>query len=252
MTGSPRPEGYDGPLCGARKKQSAGTCTQVAGWGTSHVGEGPCKLHGGSTRTVTRGAERRLVEAGARRALADLGATEPVVNPLLELQRLAGEIIAFKDALRGMVERLSSVRYDGPIGEQIRGEIVVYERALDRCNRVLRDIVALRIDERLVEINSRISESTGAQVAGMIRAVLGDLELTPEQQRLAAEVVPRRLRELSGGGPAAAARFEALATRRVTLTDLDREIELLRGEVNALPAPGDYRPAAPWAGVGDD
>lgn len=34
--------------CGA-KTRSGGKCGQPAGWGTHHVGEGKCKLHGGSS-----------------------------------------------------------------------------------------------------------------------------------------------------------------------------------------------------------
>lgn len=233
---------HDGPRCGARKRQSEGTCTQPAGWGTDHVGDGPCKLHGGSTKNHRNAAAIRHVETEARRALADLGVSEPVVNPLLELQRLAGEIVAFKDALRAMVERLGSVRYDGPIGEQIRGEIIVYERALDRCTRVLRDITALRIDERLVQIQSRVSEQQGHAVAEAVRAILADLELTPQQQARVSEVVPRRLRELATD---AARSFTQ--PRRLTLQDFDRELELLRSEADALRAePDEYgRPALP-------
>lgn len=37
-------------LCGAKKRQGPGCCSQVAGWGTDHVGEGRCKLHGGASR----------------------------------------------------------------------------------------------------------------------------------------------------------------------------------------------------------
>jgi hypothetical protein len=39
-------EPHDG--CGAKKK-SGGVCTQPKGFGTSHVGKGRCKFHGGST-----------------------------------------------------------------------------------------------------------------------------------------------------------------------------------------------------------
>lgn len=35
-------------LCGAATR-SGGTCQKPAGWGTQHVGEGKCKLHGGAT-----------------------------------------------------------------------------------------------------------------------------------------------------------------------------------------------------------
>lgn len=243
---SRRPVGDDGPRCGAKKRQSDGHCTQPAGWGTDHLGDGPCKLHGGATRNHRAAAAVRQVETEARRALADLGVSEPVANPLLELQRLAGEITAFKNALRSMVEQISSVRYDGPIGEQIRGEVIVYERALDRCSRVLRDIAALRIDERLTEIQARVSERQGAAVAAVIRAILDDLALTPEQKARIGEVVPRRLRELSDGGPDAVRQFES--PRRVSLQDIDREIELLRAERDALPEPAQH---GPWPGDGE-
>jgi hypothetical protein len=234
---------HDSRHCGANKRQGEGTCTRPAGWGTPHPGYGPCKLHGGSSSSV----DGIVVDQQVRRLLADLGVSEPVANPLLELQRLAGEIIAFKDALRSMVERLNSVRYDGPIGEQIRGEIVVYERALDRSARVLRDITALRIDERLVEIQSRVNEAQGYAVAGTIRAILDDLELTPQQQAHVGEVVPRRLRELSADAPGAARSFTE--PRRLTLEDFDRELELMRAERDALPAPGSPRVEG-WPGRG--
>lgn len=39
--------------CGG-KTRSGGQCTQPAGWGTSHPGEGKCKLHGGAS---PRGAD---------------------------------------------------------------------------------------------------------------------------------------------------------------------------------------------------
>jgi hypothetical protein len=38
-----------GPLCNQPKRQGSGElCTRPAGWGTQHVGTGPCKLHGGN------------------------------------------------------------------------------------------------------------------------------------------------------------------------------------------------------------
>ena len=67
------PVGRDGPRCGAKKHQGDGTCTQVAGWGTDHVGEGPCKLHGGSTRSVAKGSRLRLVERKARAVMETYG-----------------------------------------------------------------------------------------------------------------------------------------------------------------------------------
>lgn len=39
--------GRKGPKCGSKRKKGRGKCTQPAGWGTTHPGEGKCKLHGG-------------------------------------------------------------------------------------------------------------------------------------------------------------------------------------------------------------
>lgn len=42
-------------VCGAKTRRGS-KCQQVAGWGTNHVGEGRCKLHGGaSTGPVKHG-----------------------------------------------------------------------------------------------------------------------------------------------------------------------------------------------------
>jgi hypothetical protein len=49
------------------------------------------------------------------------------------------------------------------------------------------------IEERRV----RLAEQQGALVADVIRKILGDLELTPEQAAKAGEVVPIRLRSLA-------------------------------------------------------
>ena len=48
---SEKPEGMvkTYPICGAKKSQSEGPCSRPAGWGTSHAGEGSCKLHGGKS-----------------------------------------------------------------------------------------------------------------------------------------------------------------------------------------------------------
>ena len=56
-------------LCGAKKKQGEGTCTQVAGWGVPGTTTGRCKLHGGSTRNHVKAAN----EAKAQAAIARFG-----------------------------------------------------------------------------------------------------------------------------------------------------------------------------------
>jgi hypothetical protein len=184
----------DTPRCGARLRQSEGRCRKTAGWGTTHVGTGRCRLHGGSTARQTAGAERRQVEDGARRILADLGAATPIDNPLVELQQLAGEVVTLKNALRGMVEKLTSIQATGDSSDTIRAEIVVYERALDRCTRVLVDMARLNLDERLAAITEHQADAivvvltAGLAAAGIVRG--------SEQDRRARAAIAQAFRAL--------------------------------------------------------
>ena len=43
------------PKCGGKLHRREGFCTQPAGWGTDHPGEGRCKLHGGVSGRRTHG-----------------------------------------------------------------------------------------------------------------------------------------------------------------------------------------------------
>ncbi|NUR02558.1 MAG: hypothetical protein HOY79_40300 [Streptomyces sp.] len=139
-------------------------------------------------------AERVRVERAARQLLAELGEARPVTDPAGELQRVAGEIVAMKDAAARIVQGLSSMRYVGATGaEQLRAEVAVYERALDRAAKVLTDMVKLGLEARQVGL----AEAQGVLVAQAIRAILGELGLTPEQQARVPEVVPRHLRALA-------------------------------------------------------
>lgn len=190
-----RPVGREGVRCGAGLRQSEGYCQKEAGWGTDHLGAGPCRLHGGSTRSVSKGAQRILVEAGARKALTGLG-LEPVTNPLEALALHAAEVMALRDYLRDQVSRLETLRYEGGTGEQVRAELAAYQAALRDTTSVLTGIAKLHIDERLV----RITEQQAALVVQAIRTTLASLDLSPEQQALANTVVVRELRALSSGG----------------------------------------------------
>ncbi|MET7781510.1 hypothetical protein ABZU94_07260 [Streptomyces mirabilis] len=190
---------HDLGKCGAKKRQGEGFCARPSGWGTDHPGDGRCKLHGGSTKNQSVAAERVRVEREARLLLAELGEAVPVTDPAAELQRVAGEIVAMKDAAARLVQGLSSMRYVGASGaEQLRAEVAVYERALDRAAKVLAEMVKLGLEARQVGL----AEAQGQLIAQAIRAILGELGLTPEQQARVPVVVPRHLRALaaSDGG----------------------------------------------------
>lgn len=187
MATTPRGQGHG--TCDARKRQGEGQCRRPAGWGTDHAGTGRCKLHGGSTRNLRAAA---LTER-ARTELARLD-VPPVDDPLTELSRLAGQVVAWKDALADKVNQLTSIRYeDAKMAEQLRSEVALFERALDRCNTVLVSIAKLGIDERL----ARISELQADIVVRAIDAALRAAGLSGEPLSVAKGVAGRHLRAVN-------------------------------------------------------
>jgi hypothetical protein len=184
----------DRALCGRPKRQSEGNCGRPAGWGTDHAGRGPCKLHGGSAPQVTRTAKQALVEFHATRQLANLDVA-PVTDPLTELAKLAGQVIAWRDILAEQVNQLTSIRYEAETGgEQLRSEIAVFERAMDRCINVLGTIGRLKIDERLV----RIEQQRVDLVVDALQGTLQDIGLDPDARAQAVTGLVRRLRLATG------------------------------------------------------
>jgi hypothetical protein len=184
---------HDPRVCGARKRQGEGLCGQAAGWGTDHPGSGRCKLHGGRTAAQGTNVARRQVEEQAREVLAELGAPA-VGDPLEALLLLGGQVLAWQRATAELVNRLESVRYRSANGsEQVRAEVVVYERAMDRACTVLSAIARLNIEERL----ARVSERQADAVVAAVEAGLASAGVTGAAAVEARKVVARRLRVLS-------------------------------------------------------
>lgn len=97
-------------------------------------------------------------------------------NPLIALQQLAAEVLAFKDFARDKVLELQDTEwdYEDKKGtEEIRAIIQLYERGMDRAARLLADMGKLNLDERLVQI----SERQGELVATVLETVLRRLDL---------------------------------------------------------------------------
>lgn len=188
------PVGHGGARCSARLRQSDGNCRKEAGWGTDHLGEGSCRLHGGSTPTVSRGAKLRQAEREGAELLARLN-VPAVTDPLSELAKLAGQVIAWRDSMADQVNKLTTLGYENDkTGEQLRTDVALFERAMDRCINVLGTIARLKIDERLV----RIEQQRVDLVADALAATLTDLGLDPDARQQATAGLVRRLRLATG------------------------------------------------------
>lgn len=133
--------------CKAHSKLQGGNQCQLP----PMAGQSVCGSHGGRTQRSKAAAAKRVTEANLRSTLGALTVV-PVENPLAELQRLAGEARAWKELCASHVANLERMRYGMEGGEAIRGEIILFERAIDRCLAILGTIAKLNIDERLVRI----------------------------------------------------------------------------------------------------
>ncbi len=178
-----------GRRCKARSRTRDGEqCLNAALTGTD-----VCHYHGGKAPQVRAKVARDRVERQARETLGRLSVV-PVENPLAELQLLAGEAKAWKELLADHVAELKTVRYGTEGGEQIRGEIVLFERAMDRLGALLASIARLNIDERLVKIEERQADL----VARAMSAAFAEMGLPQDQQREAIRRVGHHLRLVAG------------------------------------------------------
>lgn len=118
----------------------------------------------------------------------------PVDNPLEVIAKLAGEFLAVKDALVSIVAELKDDewRYRGQGAEQLRAEIAMYERAMDRAGTFMLNYAKLNIDERL----ARVSEEQGRVVLAVMTRVAARMNIDLEDESIRALVLEEFNREI--------------------------------------------------------
>lgn len=176
-------------------------------------GQEKCGKHGGNSPQALAKAEQRVTEQKAARIMARFGGpidTSPT-QALLDSVRWVAGYVAF---LREQVERVTNDAEQadelvwGKTKHKTGGDDAgtTYEAApnawlpllgtwQDRLTKLCAEAIKAGIEERRV----RLAEQQGALVADVIRGILGELALTPEQAAKVSEVVPRHLRLLIGG-----------------------------------------------------
>jgi hypothetical protein len=179
--------------CTAMAASTRERCQRAATAGTN-----VCTTHGALAPQVKAAAARRLAEARAREAISRMDIDiRPGQDPLTAMESALAETLALKDRLRAVVATLEDdqLRYAGRAGEQLRGEISAYMALLKDVSRQAESMIKLDISERRV----RIEEAQALLLVGVIKNVLSDLDLTPEQKRVAGRSVSVRLREVTDG-----------------------------------------------------
>lgn len=191
LTGTPCEKcgkAHDPTKCQAHSKLQRGAQCQLP----PMTGQRVCGSHGGRARQNKAAAQVRTTEVQIRQALGKLTIV-PVENPLAELQHLAGEAKAWKELLADHVAKLTAMRYGTEGGEAIRGEVQLFERAMDRCLQVLATIAKLNIDERLV----RIAEAQKTMVVQAVDAAIAAAGITGPPAIEARKTVARHLRSVA-------------------------------------------------------
>ncbi len=193
--------------CGGKKRQGEGNCTRPAGWGTDHPRIGRCKLHGGKTTSHNVAAQQEM----ARRAVRTYGLPLDVnpVDALLDEVRWTAGHVAW---LRERVQEIEQAALVWGVTEQVdkdSGEfsgsdkteaakpnvwLVLYQQERKHLVDVCKTAIQVGIEERRV----KLAEAQGQMLADVIRAILAELALTPEQQARAPEIASRHLRLVAG------------------------------------------------------
>lgn len=104
-------------------------------------------------------------------------------------------------ALDGLVAKLTeenALRYEHGHGEQLRGELQAWIAVNQMVTKLGADYLKIGLDERKI----RIAEVQARILLGVIQAVLKRLELTSEQRKIAAVVVPEELSRAAVEEPA--------------------------------------------------
>lgn len=169
--------------CTANSKQTGEHCQKYAVDGAT-----VCRYHGGNAPQVRNKASQRVVEREARATFGRLtDVSTPVTDPLTALFGLAGHVNSWMEFLAGRIADLAQLSYDSEYaGQQISGEIELWERALDRCNTVFGTAARLNIDDRLARITERQADVVLKAIEAALEAVEVPAERRPDARRAAA------------------------------------------------------------------
>lgn len=152
-----------------------------------------CKVHGANAGSVvSKRAAQNVIEGEVQERFRDIVAENPdrllnpppLADPLGELLMVCAEMKVLKNILRDRVSVLDADSW-GSLSRaeevQVRAEVILYERALERLAATLINIIKLGIEDRLATIEKAqvqaieqalvmALEASGADLDGQTRA----------------------------------------------------------------------------------
>jgi hypothetical protein len=196
--------------CGA-KKRDGNPC------GAAPIKGGKrCVRHGGRAPQVQAAAARRVAEAEAKeqmtKAVRTLGLpvdVDPGKALLDEIHWTAGHVAWLREKVQELeAEELvwGKTQHDDGVGPQGVVDVTTEKAAPSvwydlylKEREHLAKVCALALRAGIEDRRVKLAENQGLLVADVIRSILNALGLTPEQQSLVPEIVPRELRALAAG-----------------------------------------------------
>lgn len=161
-----------------------------------------CTSHGGRSPAVKAAAARnealRRAEADARAVLAHEG-MEPLGDPVLEMSKVAREIVAMKNALAARVNALASPTYDFMGQERTRAELELYNAALDRTVRVLDLLGKHDLEQRRIAMTENDARLVHWVLVGFLRDLALDFEREQQARALMRQWMSRLVEAVSTG-----------------------------------------------------
>jgi hypothetical protein len=161
-----------------------------------------CKNHGANGgSSISQKAAARVVDGRVTDRMAAIMSDHgealmkpsPIGDPLSELLDVAAEIRTWKEVMRGVVADLLSrqaIRYTArAYGEQLRAEVLLYERALERLAAILVQVGKLGIERKLAQIEI----DQAARVDRALTAALTATGVGLVEQQKARAVLAREL-----------------------------------------------------------
>lgn len=135
-----------------------GYCAQVAGWGTDHVGQGRCKLHGGST--PIKHGRYSVIERDSIRDLADhFLEDEAPLDVLPELAQVRALLTDFVNRYGEIVDALcewNRLESQAARQEQRRARVAQIPK-LDDAIYYLKTAAKIAQDEKKLQLQGAIS-----------------------------------------------------------------------------------------------
>lgn len=156
-------------------------------------GRAPQVQNAVARRQAAKTAKCRAIKKYEREGAVEVSGAEAVIALLEERMGVQLQMVRALDEIVGKLTAAAELRYEHRAGEQIRGELQVWIQLNQMVAKLGADYMKIGLDERKV----RIAEAQARILIGVIQAVMGRLELTRDQKRLAAQVIPEELQRAS-------------------------------------------------------